>query len=142
MYQLYKCTQDIQAVLDEHFDNEQEAADTLEAVIGQGEAVAVNVLGYCLNLEAEAKMIDARIKELADAKKLRQGKADRIKHELKAFMERHGIKSIKADDGTFSASIKKNPPSVEVFDEAQLPDEFWRVTEKREPNKTAIRQAI
>ena len=129
---LYQCADDIRAVLDAHFDNEAEATDTLEAVIGQFEVKAQAVTAYWLNQEAQISLLDQHIKSMQDKKKALQN--------LAFNMRRTGIIEIKADDGTFTAKFQKNPPAVAVYDEKQIPEEYWVV--KREISKSAIKDAI
>ena len=137
---LYQCADDIRAVLDAHFDNEAEAADTLEAVIGQFEVKAQAVTAYWLNQEAQIGLIDQHIKSMQDKKKALQNRQSRLKEYLAFNMQRTGIREIKADDGTFTAKFQKNPPAVAVYDEKQRPEEYWVV--KREISKSAIKEAI
>lgn len=137
---LYQCTADIQAVLDAHFDSETEAADTLEAVVGQFEAKAQNVIAYHLNQLAQLEMLDKHIQAVQARKKALQAQADRLKDYLHRNMLAAGIQKIQADNGTFTASIAKSPPSVEVYDESLLPEHCFRI--KREPDKTAIKAAL
>lgn len=138
---LYQCAEDVRAVLDHHFDNETEAADTLEAVIGQFEVKAQSVAAYFLNLEATEQALDEHIKAMTEKKKALQNRADKLKDYLARNMLAAGIKEISANDGTFKASFRKST-AVEIFDEAQLPDEFMRQKITFAPDKTAIKKAI
>lgn len=137
---LYQCAADVQAVLNAHFDSETEAADTLEAVIGQFEVKAQSVTAYALNTDAEIKAIDEHIKHWQARKKALQNQSEQIKAYLLRQMQAAGIKEIKADNGTFTVKIAKNPPSVDVYDESLLPEHLLRV--KTEPDKTAIKAAL
>lgn len=137
---LYRCAADVQAVLNAHFDSEQAAADTLEAVIGQFEVKAQSVTAFALNLDAEIKAIDEHIKQWQERKKALQNRSDNIKAYLLRNMKAAGIKEIRADDGTFTVKTAKNPPRVDVYDERLLPEHLLRV--KTEPDKTAIKAAL
>lgn len=137
---LYQCAEDVQAVLNHHFDDEQCASDTLEAVLGQFETKAQSVIAYHLNQLATINLLDEHIKSMQDKKKVMQKQAEKLKDYLHKNMESVGIKEIKSDDGTFTAKIVKNPPSVDVYDESMLPDEYCRL--KREADKTAIKSAL
>lgn len=53
-----------------------------------------------------------------------------------------GITEIKADNGTFSAKIVKNPPSVDVYDMTLLDPAYIREKISYEPDKTAIKSAL
>ena len=137
---LYECTADVQAALNHHFDSETERTDTLEAVIGQFEIKAQSVIAYHLNQQAELAALDAHIKAMQAKKKALQSKADNLKAYLLRNMQATGIREIKAHDGTFTAKIAKNPASVDIYDEAQIADDYCQF--KREIGKTAIKEAL
>ena len=85
-------------------------------------------------------MLDQHIKSMQEKKKALQNRQSRLKEYLAFNMKRSGILEIKADDGTFTAKFQKNPPAVAVYDEKQIPEEYWVV--KREISKSAIKDAI
>ncbi|ULJ60818.1 siphovirus Gp157 family protein [Wielerella bovis] len=139
---LYQCTADIQAVLNHHFDSETEAADTLEAVIGQFEVKAQSVIAYHMNQLAELEMLKAHNKAMKEREKTLQAQADKLKDYLHRNMLAAGIKEIKADDGTFTAKIAKNPVSVDVYDMTLLDPRFVRKKITYEPDKNALKEAL
>lgn len=139
--QLYKCANDVVRALDELADNdEQWAQDTIEAVIGQFEHKATSVAAYMLNTGVQIDMLDAHIKAMQAKKKAMQNRQEGLKKYLTENMRRAGILEIKANDGTFTAKFAKNPPRVEVYDTALLPEILLRITV--EPDKTAIKKEI
>ena len=97
---LYQCAEDVRAVLDAHFDSDSEAADTLEAVIGQFEVKAQSVIGYYKNIEAADAMLDAHIKQMQEKKKALSGRLKSLHEYLGRNMLAAGIKEIKAEDGS------------------------------------------
>ncbi|EGY53109.1 siphovirus Gp157 family protein [Neisseria shayeganii] len=138
---LYQCADDVLRALNELADNDETwAQDTIEAVIGQFETKAVSVVAYAMNLGAEEEMLASHIKTMQAKLAAVKNRKERLKTYLADNMRRIGIKEIKAVDGTFSAKFAKNPPSVEIFDESQIPAELMRV--KTEPDKAAIKAAI
>lgn len=139
---LYQCTADVQAVLDAYFDDETERNDTIEAVIGRFEAKAQSVAAYCLNLAAQGDMLEAHIKAMQAKLKTCRAREGRLKDYLAANMKAAGIRSIQADDGSFAAKFAKNPPRVDIWDEAQIPQDYLRTKTTTEPDKTAIKAAI
>ena len=128
---LYQCAEDVRAVLDAHFDSDTEAADTLEAVIGQFEIKAQSVIGYYKNIEAADAMLDAHIKQMQEKKKALSGR-------LKSLHEYLGRNMLAAG---FKASFRKSK-AIEILDEAQIPAEFMAEKITYTPNKTAIKSAI
>ena len=139
---LYECTADVLAVLDHHFDSDTEAADTLEAVIGQFEAKAQSVAAYILNREAEIGLLEEHIKTMQGKLKTLKNRNGSLKEYMHRQMTAAGITEIKADNGTFSAKIVKNPPSVDVYDITLLDPAYIREKISYEPDKTAIKSAL
>ena len=139
---LYQCAADVQAVLDAYFDDETERNDTIEAVIGRFEAKAQSVAAYCLNLAAQGDMLEEHIKAMQAKLKTCRAREGRLKDYLAANMKACGIRSIQADDGSFAAKFAKTPPRVDIWDEAQIPQDYLRVKTTTEPDKTAIKAAI
>ena len=119
--------------------------DTLEGLSGELTVKATNVAKFILNTEAMAEAIE----QAADAMKERANRIRRrsesIRNYLKINMQASGITKIEATE--FVLSLKKNPPSVIVTDEASIPDAF-KVTPvpppppTPRPDKAAIKKAI
>ena len=63
---------------------------------------------------------------------------------LKLNMEQAGIDKIECP--LFQITIRKNPPSVDVFDDKQIPAEYWVTPEPKPPvaaiSKTLLSNAI
>lgn len=139
---LYECTADVRAVLDAYFEDETERQDTIEAVIGQFEAKAQSVVAYCLNLAAQGDLLEAHIKAMQAKLQTCRKREARLKQYMADNMKAAGIHSIKADNGSFSAKLVKNPLHVDIWDEAQIPADFMRTKTTTEPDKAAIKAAI
>lgn len=117
-------------------------ADTLEGLQGDLEMKARNVAAFFRNLEAEVEAMRSAEKRIADRRKVIERKIEAGREYLKTNMERAGITKITAPE--FVLSIKKNPPSVEVVDEAGVPEMFWHVevVETRDLDKKMIADAL
>ena len=139
---LYECTADVRAALDAYFEDETERQDTIEAVIGQFENKAQSVAAYCLNLSAQGDLLEAHIKAMQAKLKAIRKREGSLKQYMADNMKAAGIHSIQADNGSFSAKLVKNPPRVDIWDEAQIPADFMRTKTTTEPDKTAIKAAI
>ena len=121
----------------------QIVADTMESIEGELVVKGQAVTAYILNMEAEVEAIEEAAKKLAHRAKVLRNHRDSLKGYLHEQMIRTGITEIKALDGTFRARIRNNPRSVEVIDEAFIPEQYTRlIPERREPDKTAIKEAI
>jgi len=105
--------------------DDQTIADTLEGLSGALEAKATNVAYFVRNLEATAEQIKLAEKQMADRRKAMENRAERIREYLKANMEVAGITQIECPH--FKLSIKKNPPSVVIDAESQIPADYMTV---------------
>ena len=88
-------------------------------------------------------MVEAHAKTLLDRVKTARKRSDWLRQYLQSHMSACGITSIKADDGTFSVKLEPaRDASVDIFDSAQLPTDYWREIVKTEPDKTLIKKAL
>jgi hypothetical protein len=125
--------------------DEQTLTDTLEGEAWPLELKAQNYGFVIRNLESLAASIKDAEKQMADRRKGIEKRAAALVERLKTGLEIAGVQ--KLDTPHFALTIKKNPPSVEVWDEKQIPAEFMRTPEPPPPpvavpDKTAIKQFI
>lgn len=93
--------------------------DTLEGLKGDLTTKATNVAMFAQNLESLAKQIKDAESQMAHRRKVLENRAESIRDYLKTCMESAGISKIECP--YFKMSIKKNPPSVEIYDEKSIP---------------------
>ena len=122
--------------------DEQTIKDTLEGLSGDLEKKATNVDFFVRNLEATAEQIKLAEKQMADRRKAMENRAERIREYLKANMEIAGINEISCPH--FKLAIRKNPPSVVIDAESQIPANYFSQPETPPPqvNKNYIAIAI
>lgn len=104
----------------------------------------ISTAAFVLNSKAQAEMVKTHVKLMQAKVKALENNAERAKNALRDVMKLTGTKSIKSDDGTFKAVLyPERDESVNVFDEAQLPDAYLReIPAKYEPDKALIKRAI
>jgi predicted nucleic acid-binding protein len=101
------------------------------------------VVAYIKNSELTEGMLDVAIKELTAKKKAIAARNASLKAYLAANMKEHGITSIKANDGTFQATLYTDrDESVVILDGATFPPELCNAPKPPEPSKTLIKAAI
>lgn len=99
--------------------------DTLEALQGELQIKATNVAAFCRNLESLAESIKFAEEKMCHRRKVIENRVSSIKEYIKTCMESSGITKIELiDRPEFKLSIKKNPPSVEILNEAEIPDKY------------------
>lgn len=120
----------------------QTVADTLEGLAGEVEEKAVNVAAFVRNLEATADAIKSAEADMAERRKRIETRAAALRAYLQRCMEMTGISKIESP--YFRLTIRANPPSVDVFDPAQIPAEYMRTPPPPPtvPDKPAIKAAL
>lgn len=122
--------------------DEQTIADTLEAEGGALVEKGTNVGFVIRNLEASAEAIKAAEAAMAARRKAIENRAARLRAYLLDGMRVAGIQKI--DSPYFAISIRKNPPSVDVFDADQVPADYMKAPPPPPPapDKKLIAQAL
>jgi len=123
-------------------DDEQSIADTIEAESWPLEEKAQNV-GYAIkNLEATAGAIKNAETDMAARRKSIERRIEHLREYTKTCMEIAGVSKIACPH--FAISVRKNPPSVDVFEPAMVPAEFMRQPDPPPPqiDKKAISEAL
>lgn len=118
---LYELSQNYLAVQEMDLD-EDTLRDTLDSIEETFEDKAENIAKLIRTVEAEEKAFEAEEKRFNAMKKTAANKKQFLKQYLEDNMRLIGKTKFKA--GVFNFSIQNNPPSVEVFDEALLPERF------------------
>ena len=145
---LFQIASEYRAITDVLMDagvDEQTLTDTLEGEAWPLELKAQNYGFVIRNLESTAASIKEAEKQMADRRKAIEKRAAALIERLKTGLEIAGVQ--KLDCPHFALTIKKNPPSVDVWDERQIPAEFMRTPEPPPPpvavpDKAAIKEAI
>ena len=103
------------------------------------------VAAFILSNDAEADFVEAHAKELLAKVKTARKRSDWLRQYLQGHMTACGITEIKSDDGTFKVSLALGrDESVEIFDSAMLPNDYWTEPKPPEPapDKALIKKAI
>ena len=96
-----------------------------------------NIIAYIKNSEYLLESIKIEEKRLADMRKAGENKLEKFKQYVKENMEKLEIEKIPTELGTLS--VIKNPISVEIKDEYEIPNEFKEEIVTTKINKTAIK---
>jgi len=142
LYQLVEQHRGLARLCDETDVDSQALADTLEGLHGDIEIKAESTAMVIRNIEADADAIDDAAKQMqARARRLRD-RADAIKTYLLVNMQATGITKISCK--YFTISLRKNPPRVDVSDEAAVPDRFrvWAAPPPPSLDRKAILDAL
>lgn len=98
---------------------------------------SANIIGYIKNSEYLLDSIKTEEKRLAEMRKMGEAKLDKFKQYVKENMEKLDVKEIPTELGKMS--IAKNPISIEIENEEEIPNEFKLEVVTTKIDKTAIK---
>lgn len=96
-----------------------------------------NIIGYIKNSESLLEAMKAEEKRLSDIRKQGEKKLDKFYKYVKENMERLGLQEIPTELGKLK--ITKNPMSIEIENEDEIPTEFKKEITTTQIDKTAIK---
>lgn len=96
-----------------------------------------NIIGYIKNSESLLEAMKTEEKRLADIRKQGEKKLDKFYQYVKENMERLGLEEIPTELGKLK--ITKNPMSIEIENEDEIPSEFKKEITTTQVDKTAIK---
>ena len=96
-----------------------------------------NVIGYIRNTELLIDAMKAEEKRIADIRKTGEAKLEKFRQYVLENMERLGLSKIQTELGALS--VIKNPMSVEIENEEEIPKEFKQEVVTTKIDKTAIK---
>ncbi len=141
---LYQISQEYEQILDELYDDEgnvnQTALIKLEENGVAMEKKAIAIASYIKNLEAEREAIKQAKQQMAEREKRNKKREDELTGYLLSNMERRGITKVSCP--YFNIKLKKCPPSVQIQDETQLPEEYIRTKIEKSPDKIKMLQEM
>ena len=107
-------------------DDAVQVQSALDELNGLGETIQAKALGIARvlkNLGAEVDAIKAEEQRLATRRKTVENNITRLKEYAVEMLDAAGIDSAK--DDLFSVRVQDSPPSVDVHDEAKLPQSYY-----------------
>lgn len=116
--------------------------DTLDAMSGELEVKAQNVVMYARNLQTTAAAIKEAEEQMAKRRKAIENRAKHLLEYVQGCMETAEVQRIECPH--FRIAIQAKPPSVDVYEPGLLPVKYMRTPEPPPPapDKTAIAAAI
>lgn len=145
LYQIAAEYRQITDILMDSGADEQTLKDTLEGEAWPLELKAQNYGFVIRNLQATAASIKEAETQMAARRKAIEKRAADLLERLKTGLEIAGVQKLECPH--FALTIKKNPPAVEIFEQALIPASLMRMPEPPPPpaptpDKKAIAEAI
>lgn len=127
---LYEIADQYQYLLNELYDYEtgvvnETALARLNELADTMEDKAINITRLFKEMEANADAIEKERKAMQARETALKNQIKRLKEYLTSNMERCEIKKIECPQ--FSITLQKNPPSVEVLSESEIPTDYNKV---------------
>lgn len=98
---------------------------------------SVNIIAYMRNQESFIEAVKAEEKRLKDMREKTENKMEKFKQYVKENMEKLDLKEVPTELG--SLKIAKNPISVEILNEDEIPGDFKKEIIETKIDKTAIK---
>lgn len=116
--------------------------DTLDAMAGDLEVKAQNVVFFARDLQATAAAIKDAEEQMAKRRKAIENRAKHLLDYVHGCMETAEVQKIECPH--FRLTIQAKPPSVDVYEPGLLPAQYMRTPEAPPPapDKKAIADAI
>lgn len=138
---LYSITNKFVELIDKA-ENEELTAEEVQAISAELEQELLNkssnIIGYMQNAESLIEAIKVEETRLAEMRKVGERKLEKFKTYVLDNMNRLGLAEIQTKLGVLKAA--KNPMSIEIEDENEVPYEFKKEKVTVAVDKTAIKK--
>lgn len=137
---LYQITSAFPKLIDQEEMSEEDKKEVEKELTELLQQKSQNLIGYARNMELTIEAMKNEEKRISEKRRIAENKYTKFKECTKECMEQGGFTKIETPIGTLS--IAKNPISVEIYDEAQIPDEYKTKVIEVKVDKTAIKKAL
>lgn len=120
---LYELTDNYNQVLDMIEEGAEGLEDTLASIDEAIEQKAENTAKIIKTIEANASVLREEEKRLADRRRALENQVDGMKSFLESELRKAGKDKVKGL--ILTIAIQKNPPSLNVTDEAKIPTDYF-----------------
>lgn len=142
MKSLFKISEEAKIIASALIEGELSEEMENALVINQNELQekSINYAYAIKSIESDIDAIDSEIKRLQALKSSRTNAIDRMKSAVLDALTIYGIEKVTSP--TLNLSVRLNPEAVEIVNEYQIPQEFFKEKVTISIDKTAIKEAI
>lgn len=134
---LYTITNSFTVLMEQEEMTEEEKAKVEEELTILLNEKSQSIIGYVKNIELTIEAMKTEEKRISDNRKTLENRITKFKEYVKDCMEKGGFSKIETELGQLS--IAKNPMSVEIENEDEIPSEFKQEIVTTKIDKTAIK---
>ena len=134
---LYQITNAFPVLMEQEEITEKDKKEIEKELLELLEQKSQNIIGYTKNLELTIEAMKTEEKRIAEQRKILENRLENFKTYVKECMEQNGFPKIRTTLGTIS--VVKNPISVEIINEDEVPDEFKTIITTTKIDKTKIK---
>lgn len=134
---LYEITNAFPILMEQEEISEEDKKKIEEELTVLLQQKSQNVIGYARNTELMINVMKEEEKRLEENRKNLEKQLTKFKEYVKECMERNNITKI--DTGLGSLTIAKNPASVEIINEDEIPEEYKTEVVTVKIDKTKIK---
>ena len=135
-FSLYQITNAFPQLMANEEISEEDKAKIEEELTILLQQKSQNIIGYSKNLELTIEAMKHEEKRISEQRKTLENRVLKYKNYVKECMEQNGITKIETPLGTLS--IAKNPISVEIVNEDEIPSEYKQEVITTKVDKKAI----
>lgn len=136
-FSLYDITNAFPMLLAQEEMSEEDKAKVEEELTLLLQQKSQNIIGYARNIELTIEAMKSEEKRISDQRKALENRFSKFKEHVKECMEKGGFTKVETDIG--SLTIAKNPASVEIINEDEIPKEYKQEVVTIKVDKTAIK---
>ena len=134
---LYDITNAFPVLMEQEEMSEEDKEKVQEELTLLLQQKSQNIIGYTRNIELTIDAMKNEEKRISEQRKTLENKLTRFKEYVKECMEKGGFTKVETELG--SLTIAKNPVSVEIVNEDEIPLEFKQEVVTVKIDKTAIK---
>ena len=145
--EMFGITNDFTVLENAVFDADSDTGEINEALIAVFDEIQLSaeeaVLGAAnvyRSAKSELELYRQEEKRISQMREKLEQRIDVFCNAVEKFCKRMGVEKIEGING--QVGFKKNPPSVKIDNEAEIPEEFFRTKIEKSIDKTAIKKAI
>lgn len=136
-FSLYTITSAFPALMENEEISEEEKKQLQEELNTLLANKSMNIIAYCRNEELKIEAKKTEEKRLAESRKADERRLEKFKQYVKDCMENSGIIKVETELGNLT--IAKNPISVEIVNEDEVPSEYKTEVTTVKIDKTKIK---